>query len=113
MKEILEKSFDLSIRAIELVNYLDTENRPFPLSGRFLECATGIGLAMRLVPISRKRSASDRASQALAYLTEVEYLLELMVKTGYLNEKQSQPMKNDCRGLGSLITERLQCDLAV
>lgn len=113
MKEILERSFDLSIRAIELVNYLDTENRPFPLRERFLECATGIGMEMRLITISGKQAATERARQALAYLSELEYLLELMVKTGYLNEKQSQPMKNDCRGLGFLITEWLQCDMAV
>jgi four helix bundle protein len=108
MQEILDKSFDFSIRAMEMINYLKMENKPFPLSERFLSCATGIGMAVRLMFETGNQPFSDKGRQAFAYLLEVEYLLEVMVKTGYLSEKQSQPMKDDCRRLKALITEQLQ-----
>lgn len=44
-------------------------------------------------------------SQAFSYVVEAEYLLEIMAKTGYLTEKQSQPIIDDCRSLKALISE--------
>lgn len=113
MQEILDKSFDFSIRALEMINYLNMENKPFALSERFLSCAVGIGMAVRLMRETGNQSFSDKGRQALTYLMEVEYLLEIMVKTGYLSEKQSQPMTDDCRRLEALITEQLQGGAAV
>ncbi len=113
MKEILEKSFDFSVRALELINYLKTENRPFPLAERFLSRAADIGITVRLIRGTGKQSFSDRYKQALNYLLEAEYLLEIMVKTGYLSEKQSRPMMDDCHGLAALITAQLQTDAAL
>ncbi len=112
MREILDRSFDFSIRAVELINYLNMENRPFPLGERFLFCAAGIGIAVRLMQESETQAYSDRITQALAYLEEVEYLLEIMAKTGYLNEKQSQTVTEDCHRLEALIKEHLQIDTA-
>lgn len=102
MNQILEKSFDFSIRAIELVKYLDKEKKPFPLYERFLTCATGIGITQRLLQTAGKKSVKD-SIQALSYATEAEYLLEIMAKTGYLTEKQSQPIIDACRSLKALI----------
>lgn len=104
MKQLLEQSFDFSIRAMELIKYLDKEKKPFPLYKRFLICATGIGITLRLAQTSGKKSAED-IKQALSYVVEVEYLLELMAKTGYLQERQSQPIIDDCRAIKTLIAE--------
>ena len=106
MNQILEKSFDFSIRAIELIKYLENEKRSFPLYERFLTCATGIGTTQRLVQIAGKKSVAD-IRQAFSYVVEAEYLLEIMAKTGYLQERQSQPIIDDCRALKALIAELL------
>lgn len=99
-----DKSFDFSIRIIELAKYLDEEGKPFPLSERLLTCATGIGICLRMAELTGKRS-TDNVMQALDYVVETEFLLETMGKTGYLTEKQSLPLINDCRSLKTLVTE--------
>ncbi len=104
MNQVLEKSFDFSIRAVELIKYLDREKRPFPLYERFLICATGIGITLRLVQMNGKKSLPD-IRQAFCHVTETEYLLEVMAKTGYLQEKQSRPILDDCRALKVFIAE--------
>jgi len=104
VNQILEKSFDFSIRAVELIKYLDKEKKPFPLYERFLECATGIGITQRIIQAKCKKSAKD-SLQSFSYVVEAEYLLEIMAKTGYLTEKQSQPIIDDCRSLKALIAE--------
>lgn len=104
MKQILERSFDFSIRSMELIRYLKEEDRQFPLYEQFLTCATGIGSSLRLALMPEEISVIE-LSHALSCAIEVEYHLELMVKTGYLQEKQSQPILDDCRWLISAISE--------
>ncbi len=106
MNQVLEKSFDFSIRTMELIKYLDTAKKTFPLYERFLTCATGIGITLRLVQMTGK-SVED-SKQALSYVVEVEYLLEVMANTGYLQGKQSQPIMDDCHALKALIAELLE-----
>ncbi len=106
MKQLLGKSYDFSIRAIELIRYLNEENKPFPLCERFLICATGIGISLRYELMTGKRIFRYK-SEALAAVIEAEYLLELMVKTGYLQEMQSLPILNDCRSLKDAIVKHL------
>lgn len=98
MSALLDKAFDFSIRCIELVNYLEEENRPFPLAGRFLECAEGTCVCLRILHYLPK-SASEYGAQALKLTLEAECLLELMVKTGFMNDMQSAPILSDCRFL--------------
>ena len=49
---------------------------------------------------------TDCEGQYKGFFCGEEYLLEIMAKTGYLTEKQSQPIIDDCRSLKALITER-------
>jgi four helix bundle protein len=103
MDQVLDKSFDFSIRVIELAKFLDEEKKPFPLCERLLLCATGIGVFLRLSELTGKRSA-ECGKQALSYSVEAEYLLEIMTKTGYLTKRQSQPIISDCRALKTLVS---------
>ena len=66
MNQILDKSFDFSIRIIELAKYLDEGKKPFPLCERLLLCATGIGVYLRLSESTGKRPA-ESGRQALSY----------------------------------------------
>lgn len=96
MNEILAKAFDFGIRIIELGNYLEEEKKLFPLKARLLECGTGIGVYLR-VSNNLPKSLQENYAQAYKLTLETEYLLELMVKTGFISEDQSKPILTDCR----------------
>ena len=98
MSALLDKAFDFSIRSIELVNYLEEEKRPFPLSNHLLMCAEEMCVCLRMVHYAPK-NASEYGAQALKLALEAECLLELMVKTGFLSDMQSVPILTECRFL--------------
>lgn len=106
MNELLAKTFDFGIRIVELASYLEEEKKRFPLIDRLLECGTGIGINLR---ISKENAKNQLEGHKLAYKLslETEYLLELLVKTGFLYEKQSGPLLQDCRFMRDEITKRL------
>lgn len=96
MEELLEKSFDFSIRVTELIKYLEQEKKIFPLRDRLLECATGAGVCIRQ---SADGQSPQTIQRALDYLSEAGYLLELLSKTEYLTERQGARILEDCRAL--------------
>lgn len=102
MDHLQDKSFDFSIRIMEMAKYLEEEKKPFPLIDRLLACAAGIGINLRLAALDGRRAA-DSFGQALSCAVEAEYLLEAMVKTSCLTEKQSTTVINDCREIKTLI----------
>jgi len=104
VNQILDKSFVFSIRTIELIKYLDEEKNPFPLSERLLACAAGIGVSLRLAGMAGEET-HEHGIRALSYAVEAEYLLEIMVKTGHLQEKQSKHMISDCRILKAMLED--------
>lgn len=107
MSQILDKSFIFSVRTVELAKYLIEENRPFPLSERLLSCAAGLGVSLRLAEMAGKEN-DEHGTRALSCAMEAEYLLELMVKTGYLQEKQSKHILSDCCALKAMIADLFQ-----
>jgi len=110
MKDLIAKGFDFSIRIIEIANYLEDENKHFPLVSRMIECGTGIGFC---ISTSGEFSENLKESYEKAYrlLLETEYLLILLVKTGFINVIQSKPILSDCRFLkdeiGKLLGKKL------
>jgi four helix bundle protein len=105
---LLTNSFDFSIRLIELARYLKKEGKEFPLLACLLECGNGIGVNLRLVAISGAKERTVQLGQALAFVTESEYILELMTKTRYLSEQQSIPLRAGCTHLKEGITDMKQ-----
>lgn len=102
----MEKSFDFSIRIIELAKYLERERKQFPYCERLLTCGSGIAVSLRLAELYDYQNAAS-CRQALFYAAEVEYLLEIMVETDYLTQPQSKPILSDCRTIKTLIAEML------
>jgi len=111
MNELLVKAFDFGIRIVELAKYLEEEKRQFPLITRMLECGSGICVSLRISNEATKNSEENLA-QAYKLSMETEYLLELLVKTGFINENQSIPMLTDCRliknQIGKLLDKKLK-----
>lgn len=107
MKDLIAKSFDFSIRIVELANYLTEENKQFPLIGCLLECGTGIGICLRISDEFPK-NIQESYGQAYRLSMETEYMLELLVKTGFVNEIQIKPILSDCRFLKAGIEKQLK-----
>lgn len=101
--ELLQNSFFLAVRLVELVRYLKDEGKDFPLSERLLICGNGVGVNLRIAKMSVAKERAVKTGQALAYALECEYLLKLMAKTGYMTEYQSMPLREDCTSLISMI----------
>jgi len=95
----LERGFDFSVRLVELEKYLKNEGKDFPLSQRLLACGVGVGVHLRLAAMSAAKERAAKTALALAAAVECGYLLELLSKTGYLTERQSIPLREDCERL--------------
>ena len=94
MADYLAKSFDFGIRIVQLARWLNDEGKEFPLAGRLLESGTGVGISLRAA-----KALQDRCyyAQAVRQAEEVQYLLELMVNTGFITEIQSKPLLSDSK----------------
>lgn len=102
MNEALAKSFDFSVRIMELMRFLEEEQKNYPLKEQLLKAGAQIGIAMRYTKMPGL-SKTDAFHTALRSVLECEYLLELMVETGYITELQSVPLLEDCNQLKDLL----------
>ena len=95
-KNILqEKCMDFSVKIVNLYQSLCSDRHEFVMSKQMLKCGTSIGANVR--EAKRAQSKPDflsKLSIALKEADETQYWLELMSKTGYINE-------NDFKGLFS------------
>ena len=94
--DYLSKSFDFGIRIVELTRWLKDEGKEFPLAGRLLESGTGVGISLRAAKALPEQSYY---AQAVQHAEEVQYLLELMVDTGFITEIQSKPLLSGCKAI--------------
>lgn len=97
---IQESAYDLSVRIAEIVRYLKEEGGEFPLGDKLLDCGVKAGLSAREGDV---KAAAD-------YVRQADYILEMAVKSGYLSERQSLPIRTECAGLLAALeeAERLQ-----
>jgi four helix bundle protein len=107
MKDLIAKGFDFSIRIIEITNYLTEEHKQFPLIVRMLECGTGIGACL-CISGEYTKNLMETYSKAYKLSVETEYLLELLAKTGFLNDIQIKPILTDCRFLKDEIGKQVR-----
>ncbi len=105
MEDILLKTLDFGIRIVEISNYLEYENKRFPLIGRLLECGTGVGVLLRISEVMPQYRRENRV-KAFMLASEAEFLLELMVKTSVISEQQSKPILSDCRSIKDQLRSR-------
>jgi four helix bundle protein len=105
-KAVVDKSYDFSIRIIELNRYLSDEGKSFALSDRLLSSGANIGIYARSV---RDGSAEDREKlkEALRCAEECEYLFDVRVTTGCMTEPQSKIIRADCAALKEMFAEQL------
>jgi len=90
---ITDKGVDFAVRIAELVRYLRDDGKGFPLCERLLDCGVSAGLSCRA---GKKNEAAERVRQ-------VDYIVEMAVKAGYLTQTQSVHIRADCDSLLKLL----------
>ena len=93
---VLEKSFDFSVRIVNLYKYLTEKKQEYILSKQLLRCGTSIGA--NITEAQRGQSKADFTAKmhiALKEAYEVEYWLKLFYKTEYIDEKSYKSISDD------------------
>ena len=96
MADYLSRSFDFGVRIVQLARWLKEEGKEFPLTERLLECGTGVGISLRAAKVLKDRECFVRA---IWQAEEVQFLLELMVKTNFVTQLQSEPLLTECKAI--------------
>lgn len=95
MKEsiLLVKSKDFAIRIIYVYKYLTDEKKEFIMSRQLLRSGTSVGANIREAKFAQSMpDFISKMSIALKEMSETQYWLELLIETGYLNQKQSEKL---------------------
>ena len=101
---IKNKSFDFALRIVKLYQYLTDTKREFVLSKQLLRSGTSIGAMVR--ESEHAESKADfihKLSIALKEANESDYWLELLYRSGYLDEKEYNSVKNDLEEILKLL----------
>lgn len=92
------KSFDYAVRIVNLYRYLTEEKKEFVLSKQMLKSGTSIGA--NIAEAERGQTKPDfnaKMNIALKEANETYYWLRLLYKTGYINEKEFESIKEDTK----------------
>ena len=102
---VQNKSFDFSVRIVNLCKYLQSEHKDYILSKQLLRSGTSIG-----ANISESQQAQSRPdfinklNIALKEACETDYWLRLLHKTEFLTDEQFLSIFSDCQELERLLT---------
>jgi four helix bundle protein len=99
-----EKSFAFSLRAVKLYRYLVDEHREYILSKQLLRSATAIGALVREAKFAHsKADFLNKLTVALKEANETDYWLELLHRSGYLNDTMYRSIRPDIETLLKLL----------
>ncbi len=102
---IKEKSFDFALRIVNLYKFLCEKKREFVLSKQLLRSGTAIGALVREAEHAEsKMDFIHKMAIAQKEANETDYWIDLLHKSGYLDEKQYQSINNDIQELLKIIS---------
>ena len=93
---VLEKSFQFSVRIVNLYKYLTKNKKEYTLSKQLLKCGTSIGA--NATEAQKGQSKADFIAKmyvALKEAYEAEYWIRLLYHTDYITKKGSDSLKKD------------------
>lgn len=98
------KSFQFSIRIVNLSKFLIADHREYVLSKQILRSGTSIGANIA----ESKQGQSDpdfinKLAIALKEASETEYWLELLEATNYITAAQADSLISDCNELKAML----------
>ena len=104
-----EKSFALALRIVKLNQYLTNEKKEYILSKQILRSGTNPGAMVR--EAKHAESSLDfihKLSIALKETNETEYWLELLYRSGYVNEIEFNSLFKDVEEIGKILTSSIK-----
>ncbi len=104
---ILEKSFNFSVRIVNLYKYLKDEKKEYVLSKQLLRSGTSIGANVNEAQAGQsKNDFISKLSIASKEARESKYWIDLLIKTEYLNQndKHTQSLVNEIEEIIKLLT---------
>ena len=102
---IKEKSFNFSIRIVNLYKYLTTQKKEYVLSNQVLRSGTSIGA--NICESTQSVSTADflsKLSISLKEACETEYWIKLLYRTEYIDKAQHDSVMVDCQELIKMLT---------
>ena len=101
----VDKSFDFSVRIVNVYKFLTKKHHEYVLSKQLLRCGTSIGA--NIMEAQRGQSHADfiaKMSIALKEANETYYWLKLLYRTDYLTEAQYVSLNSDMLELIGILT---------
>ena len=102
---VKEKSFEFSVRIVNLYKLLTANKQEYVLSKQLLRSGTSIGA--NICEAEQAQSTSDfisKLSISLKESNETDYWLRLLHRTEYLNNPEYSSIIADCRDLTKILT---------
>jgi four helix bundle protein len=92
------KSFDFAIRIIKLYQYLKKKYGEYEIAQQIIRAGTSIGAIIREAEFAESRKDFvHKLYIGLKEANEINYWLELLCATGYINKKMFVSVKKRCR----------------
>ena len=101
---IVEKSFDFSVRIINLYKYLTYEKKEYVLAKQLLRCGTSIGA--NVAEAQKAQSKADfnaKMNISLKEANETYYWLRLMHRTDFISGEAFRSMERDVSEIISIL----------
>lgn len=104
MNAAYEKSFEFALEIINLSKCLAESKGEYMISKQILRSGTSIGANLKEGMYGQsKRDFLTKVNIALKEAAETEYWLELLVESGYMDEKSGANMLAGCREIIKLL----------
>jgi len=98
------KSFDFSVRMVNLYKFLKKEHGEYILSQQLIRCGTSIGALIREAEHAEsKKDFIHKLNIGLKEANEAEYWLDLLLATEFINDKMHASLSADCVELLKLL----------
>lgn len=101
---IVNKSFDFALRIVNLYKYLKEEKMEFVMSKQVLRSGTSIGANVREAEQAQSRpDFISKMNIALKEASETEYWIELLYRSGFVEETHYNSIMADCNEINRIL----------
>jgi len=104
-----KKSLDFAVRIVNFYKYLCEEKREYVISKQILRCGTSIGANIR----ESKNAQTDpdyltKMNIALKEADETQYWLEVLLRSGYINDSEYNSLNEDLRQIIAMLVSTVK-----
>lgn len=104
-----EKSYKFALRIVKLSQFLNDEKREYVLSKKILDSGTAVGVLIEEARQGENRTDfGQKLSVANKEAFKTNFWLRLLRDGGFLNEKQSKSLLDDCEELQKMLISSIK-----